>query len=475
MSVINAALQKKFLDLIDAETGIQIRSQDWGTLALNIINRTEALALADAEAYYHLLAGRSELQRQEWDSFLNFVTIGESYFFRDQDQFEVLRSHLLPDLIAQQRLAHAKGLIPRLSLSLWSAGCSTGEEPYSLAILLQELLPDFAQWHISIVGTDLNPAALNKARQGIYRDWSFRQTDSQLRSRCFQPVPAGWQIQDSIRARVTFRGLNLLTDPFPNGSLKNLNLIVCRNVFIYFETATIAHILKKLQATLDPNGYLVTGHAELYDQNLQSFDVLSYPGSMAYRPRSVEGILSIPKTASIPKIACTLDSRTIATVPSSISPHRPKPLASSVETETLQTAVSLDSTGLATQYLLAQTHWQQGDLEQAMHHCQAALQLDGEARSPLYLMAQIAGQRDRKQAKNILKKILYLQPNFIPAYLNLADIYADEGQPHRATKMYRTAQDLLKDLPRETWIDYRGRITAGELLTQLSRRLLQVF
>ncbi|MGF1601995.1 MAG: CheR family methyltransferase [Thermosynechococcaceae cyanobacterium] len=466
MPVIDSALQKKFLDLIETETGIQVRRQDWITLATHIANRTAALTLSEPERYYQLLAGQAQRPEQEWESFLDFITIGESYFFRDQDQFEVLRSHLLPDLIAQQRLAHAEGLIPHLSLRLWSAGCSTGEEPYSLAILLQELLPDLSQWQISILGTDINPVALNKARQGIYRNWSFRQTNPQLKVRYFQSVPQGWQIHDSIRSQVIFRGLNLLTDPFPNGSLKNLHLIVCRNVFIYFDTATIAGILNKLQATLDPKGYLVTGHAELYDQSLQSFEVLSYPGSMAYRPRTIEKRPLPQKTARTPNL------RAIATVLSPTAQQPPKPLATSSALNTLHNDIPSDPTGFMTQSLLAQSHWQQGHLEQALHHCQAALQINSEALAPLHMMAQLALQQcDRKQAKNILKKILYLQPDFIPAYLNLADIYTDEGQHQRAMKMYRTVQGLLKDLPRETCIDYRGRITAGELATQLSHRL----
>ncbi|MGR3280501.1 CheR family methyltransferase, partial [Acaryochloris marina NIES-2412] len=106
----------------------------------------------------------------------------------------LLREQILPDLIEQQRLAYATGSIPQLALSLWSAGCSSGEEAYSLAILLKDLIPDYSEWQISILGTDLNLVSIDRARQGIYRNWSFRQTKPRLKSNYFDAVSTGWQI-----------------------------------------------------------------------------------------------------------------------------------------------------------------------------------------------------------------------------------------------------------------------------------------
>ena len=359
------------------------------------------------------------------------------------------------------------GVIPHLALNIWSAGCSTGEEVYSLAVLIEELLPDWPQWQISILGTDLNPAALDKARRGIYRDWSFRQTEPRLKSRAFRPVPEGWQIHDAIRKRVSFRRSNLLTDPFPNGTLSNVHLIICRNVFIYFDTATIARILAKFHATLSPKGYLVTGHAELYDQDLQQFEALGFPGSMAYKRQTVVQIDSVPPISAKP-IRLPQAEKRPPDIPKADIPQANVPL------HLRRTETTLDpATSAAAQYLLAQSCWQQGDMEQAMHHCQMALQPDGEAIAPLYLWAQIAEQLcDRKQAKTLLKKILYLQPTFIPAYLELGTIYAQEGSTNRAQKMYGAAQELLENIPPDTWIDYQGRITADALLTQVIHQAL---
>lgn len=464
MPAFNPLLQQQFLDLIGTVTGIKIRSADWDALAQNIIQRSETLSLPSLSAYYQLLLAesqRSEHQQTEWKSFLNLITIGESYFFRDPDQLQVLREHILPTLIEQQRLTYLSGCVPQLSLSLWSAGCSTGEEPYSLAILLKELIPDFPEWQISILATDLNPASLAYARQGIYRDWSFRQTSPLLKSRYFRPVSDGWQIHESIRQQVTFCSGNLLNDPLPNALLNTVHLILCRNVFIYFDDDAIATILKKFHSALSPDGYVVTGHAELYNQNLQEFQVLSFPGSMAYQRQPAVSQKWPKPTTRVAKGSPT-------------PPPRPKPSISIKPAKQIKKPEPLgQTTRFTTQYLLAQSHWKQQELEQAVHHCEAALQLDGEAIPPLYLKAQIAQKMcDRKQAKIILKKILYLQPAFIPAYLDLGTLYQQGGDIARAKKMYRTTQNLLEELPTETWIDYQGGVAAGDLLTQLQQQTL---
>ncbi|WP_299412352.1 CheR family methyltransferase [Acaryochloris sp. IP29b_bin.148] len=455
--MINSALKQQFLDLIQSQTGIKLREQDWDTLEKEIVGRVHSLQQPDAHTYYKSLVLASQgstlcsgAELQEWSHFLDLITIGESYFFRDHDQFCVLQEHILPELIEQQRMAYATGLIPQLALHLWSAGCSTGEEPYSLALLLQKLIPDWSQWHISILGTDLNPVAIDRARQGVYRNWSFRQTDPQLKSQAFNPVPTGWQIHDTIRQQLTFRRGNLLRDPLPQAMVNNLHLIICRNVFIYFDAAAIAQVLAKFHRALRPEGYLVTGHAELYAQNLQQFQTLSFPGSIAYQQRQVE----VPAPPPTPSAA------------SPVSPIKTTAPATS-------TPIDRSTTGLSTQYRLAKSYVQQEDWEQAMHHCQAALEINGEAIAPLYLKAQIAQELgDDKQAKVIYKKIIYLQPTSIPAYLELGTLYQQAAQGVRAAKMYSAAQDLLQQLPGETWINYQGQIRADHLLMHLRQRLL---
>ena len=157
------------------------------------------------------------------------LTNGETYFFRDHGQFDLLRLRLLPELIERRRDAK--------TLRLWSAGCSSGEEAYSLAMLLDMLLPKRDGWNILILGSDIDEAALAKARRGHYGQWSFRMAPPALKQRYFQRKGDEWMLDERIRSMVTFRTSNLIGETFPSAELRDMDLILCRNVFIYFGAA----------------------------------------------------------------------------------------------------------------------------------------------------------------------------------------------------------------------------------------------
>jgi chemotaxis protein methyltransferase CheR len=160
------ALIELFIKLITSQTGLFIRLQDYGVLAEKIKIRVKSLKLPHPQFYLDLLSTDSSQSREEWKQLIPLITTIESYFFRDQGQINLLRTVVLPDLIASRQ--------DTKSLTLWSAGCSTGEEPYTLSILLQQLIPDWGSWNLQILGTDVNEEALKKANQGLYTAWSFR-------------------------------------------------------------------------------------------------------------------------------------------------------------------------------------------------------------------------------------------------------------------------------------------------------------
>jgi len=173
----------------------------------------------------------------------------------------------------------------RKTLRICSVGCSTGEEPYSLAMLLEKLIPDIKGWNIFILGVDINQEAIQKAREGIYSSWSFRGVQEGIKQNYFKLVDKKYHISQEIKKMVDFQVLNLVRDLFPqkNSELRNMDLILCRNVFIYFEFTAIATVVKKFYNTLQPLGYLLTGHTELAGQNLEGFLTTVYPESLVYQ------------------------------------------------------------------------------------------------------------------------------------------------------------------------------------------------
>lgn len=279
-------LRQAFIRLITKYTGLEIRDRDQAALSEKIFLRMKALILDSPITYYHLLASLTADSQEEWQELIVSLTNIESYFFRDQEQFSLLRNHIFPEIIDRKQ--------NNKTIRICSAGCSSGEEPYSCAILLKELIPNPEQWNLMILGIDINQAALQKAKMGIYTPWSFRKVEAEIKQRYFQLINNQYHIDQQIKQMLKFQNFNLVKDPFPqqNSELRELDLIICRNVFIYFEASAIAKVIDKFYHTLQPLGYLITGHTELYSQNLSRFQTKIFPESLVYQ-RQADNLVNI--------------------------------------------------------------------------------------------------------------------------------------------------------------------------------------
>ncbi|MDZ8065205.1 MAG: CheR family methyltransferase [Nostoc sp. DedQUE08] len=282
----------QMVDLIADTFGIHIKPQYQDRLKKNLLTRIRALGLCSLNDYYQFLVANQLVPgAKEWQELISLLTVTETYFFRDQGQMSLLKNQLLPELIERKRELSltqynaANGEFSRPTLRLWSAGCSTGEEAYSLAILVKELIPDNQTWDILILGTDINQPAIAQAQQGIYSDWSFRTTTEEIKNRYFRSHKKGWKIDPAIQAMVTFQPGNLMQDNFLAyaSSIHNFDLIICRNVFIYFDFDAIAQIISKFYCSLTPGGFLLTGHTELYGQKTEPFQIKNFPQSAVYQ------------------------------------------------------------------------------------------------------------------------------------------------------------------------------------------------
>ncbi|MEH2105928.1 CheR family methyltransferase [Nostoc sp.] len=283
----------QMVDLIADTFGIHIKAQYQDRLKKNLLTRIRALGLCSLNDYYQFLVAKNQLVpgATEWQELISLFTVTETYFFRDQGQMWLLKNQLLPELIERKTVLSltqynaANGEFYRPTLRLWSAGCSTGEEAYSLAILVKELIPDNQIWDILILGTDINQPAIALAQQGIYSDWSFRTTTQEIKDRYFRSHKKGWKIDPAIQAMVTFQPGNLMQDNYPAYafSIHDFDLIICRNVFIYFDFNAIAQVIDKFYCSLTPGGFLLTGHTELQGQKTEPFQIKNFPQSAVYQ------------------------------------------------------------------------------------------------------------------------------------------------------------------------------------------------
>ncbi len=208
-----------------------------------------------------------------WQELIRALLIGETYFLRNRAHFDLLKSTILPDITARRRKAH------NLSLNIWSAGCATGEEAYSIAITLRDALPDLSAWNLRLVGSDLNQHALQMAQRAIYRNWSLRHTESEFQQRYFTPIDQTFQLIPLIRNMVTFRQHNLLERP----PLPQADIIFCCNVLLYFDKAQVYTVEDSLYEALSPGGWLILGQAEALQFKRERWATHIFPGAVVYQ------------------------------------------------------------------------------------------------------------------------------------------------------------------------------------------------
>ncbi len=254
---------KDFSLLITARTGVCFPDDTYQKLCSILSTRLAAYHLSQPHDYLQLLSNSSSESTKEWNDLIPFLINGESYFFRDEEQFRLLRDTIIPP--------HFNQSPEQPTFTIWSAGCSTGEEAYSIAILIDQMSWNTTNKQIHIIGTDLNRLALDHAQQGIYNDWAFRTVDPTLRNRYFTQHHDRWALHPQIRQAVRFHQLNLLHDPIPNCTLglMNVDIILCRNVLLYFEKDSTAHVLKKFKQALNPQGLLILGHHDVTNQAIE--------------------------------------------------------------------------------------------------------------------------------------------------------------------------------------------------------------
>lgn len=248
-----------------------------GYLATKLLPRLQELQLASFADYYGYLkfAPRCAEERQR---FISVVTNNETYFFREEAQLRVLSEAILP------RLKEGKVASGERRLHIVSAGCSSGEEVYTLAMLLLESGSFIWDWDVSITGVDVDPQVLARARSGIYPRRAFQATRPRFIERYFKKCDEGFMVKEVLRKSTRFVEGNLLRfDSAVEGH--PIDIIFCRNVLIYFSDDTIRQIVAGFDRVLAPGGYLFLGHSESLSRISARFAPLRFPGAIIYRKR----------------------------------------------------------------------------------------------------------------------------------------------------------------------------------------------
>lgn len=429
------------------------------------------------------------LTRRQIDLLARHLTIGETYFFRDDKSFQALRDQILRPLIYARQFGEKR-------LRLWSAACSSGEEPYSLAMLLCELMPRHTDWEISILATDLNLDALARAKRAEYSAWSFRALPDSLRSRYFKQVSEGrYVLADSIKSMVRFEHLNLIEDRFPSpiSHTQELDVILCRNVLMYFTTETAQTVVNKLAQSLRVGGFLMTSSNEGPGLNFAPLQMQQFNGALAYKksppgeprpapPRAVATPAAPPRPARpASKPAPPAPATKVAAPVTANTTKQQEALAAArswlengeyekaqhslleIEANATDTGVKVQASGL-----LARCCANLGRLAEARGWCEAALVLDKMNPSLYYLRAMILQEQgDAGAAGAALRQALYLDPRHIAAHLALGNLARSQNKPAEAQRNLANARELLLRLDPNSTVPDMEDIPVARILDMI--------
>lgn len=413
------------------------------------------------------------------DDLLAEVTTGESYFFREHSHFAFLRQTVLPGFRAR-RLADQK-------FRAWSAGCSTGEEAYSLAIALREETTP-----ASIVGTDISRTRLAAARRGVYRKWSFRGVSADVIARYFAVDGESLTLAPEIRRDAEFRYLNLAADSFPSMStgVWGMDFILCRNVLIYFDPETIARVAEALLCSLSEDGYLVLSATDPPLHDIAACEVVPASGLVAYRRLAAAGRSRnskwLPLQANLPAAG----PLSVATVPPNnaslrldeqrhgigLPSRRSEPSGNGARDaykarDYARTAALVDSAAVRGEHDIddlivgIRALANLGRLEEAGRACATALDWHRDNAQLHYIHSILVAQAGlREESARAAKRAIYLDRSMIVAHLALGTALAGTPDQAGAQRAFGVAERMLAEMPPSDEVPHSDGEPAGRLL-----------
>lgn len=456
-------LLEEFSAFLAARMGLHYSPDRQGELERAVAQMATALGFDDADACMrHFLS--ANVDRAGIETLASHLTIGETYFFREPASFEALATRILPDLIQQRREAHSH------YLRIWSAACSTGEEAYTMAILLDRLIPDIGGWNITILATDINPRSLRKAVDGVYGEWSFRGIDPEIRRLYFTPQDGRWEVIPRIRRMVSFAYHNLAEDQYPSvlNNTNGMDIIFCRNVLMYFSAPTARRVVSHLQHSLVDGGWLIAASVEGSAELFAPLVNIGLPDATIYRklpppppaPPTVtdgegEGVGITPVEAVVCAPAPSLLDQAGAL-------YRQGENAAAIALLLGDGEMAADASGLT---LLARLYANEGRLDMAEDCCRRALGIDRLAPERHYLLAMIQQEcGDGRGAGDSLKRALFLDPDYILAHVALAGLAMAEGRKAEARRCYRNAMTLMSARDPLAIVPDSDGLTVGRLI-----------
>ncbi len=457
---------KLFRDLIRERCGIDLSKSQIDSLRISLLARTSEKHSLDYISYYEFLKSHPG-GKEEFKELINLITINETSFFRQQQHFEILRNYIIPEIVRTKK---------EKKLNIWSAGCSTGEEPYSIAITIKEYFPGLSKWQVRILATDVSKKALSAAKEAEYGTHTLRLVERRILDKYFEHINnESYQLKKEIRDMVCFGYHNLIKEPYPILIMSDWDIIFCRNVTIYFNIESTKRVLDNFYNSLGDNGYLFIGYAEMIQHVTKKFKVTKRDGVFFYRKsQQKESETHYAAMTVAPSLTKRLKD---------FLPHSPLKIEQS-DDEILRRATSLfkeeeytlarteaekliarNPANIAARLLKVQIYANDKEYAKAEEECLLAIKINQMNESAHYLLGIIyEGQNRLERAIDEYRKTIYIDKDFVLAYFNLANIYRKQGRIKEASREFRNATIAAERAPKGEWTKFTGGFHTGAIV-----------
>jgi len=428
--------------------GLHFAVNQWDGLDRRLKQFANALKINNSPERISQWISQHDIPQKELEVLIDHLTICETYFFREKKALKLLTENIIPSIEAscQHQKKH---------LSIWCAGCSSGEEPYTLAITLRESLPNPDQWIITLLGTDLNTQALQKAQQGEYSPWSFRDTPETIKQKYFTKKEKKLLINPGIKKMVQFSRHNLATDTFPTPSdgSKQWDVIFCRNVLMYFSPDVIKRITKEMYDILKTDAWFITSQVELNDDYFNAFQRVMFNNGIFYRKSPKETYKLKQEQSPLAKNAKAsfqpLKSKRKGSNAKASQHERAKTSPEVRIKKQEHSLISHNSNDLhasqdTARFIKARALADAGKLDEAAETMSSLLKSGRGQAEHFFVYATVLIELGKfQEADQNLVKALYLEPNHLAARLNRSQLLRKTGKHEQASK---EMQNLLDDI-----------------------------
>jgi chemotaxis protein methyltransferase CheR len=473
----NIPLSKKefglFQELLIETCGLQFEEDRSRSLQDALLERIQHRGYESYQEYYNLLKFHPEGLLEIRELF-DLITIGETYFFRNKAQFNVLMKFVLPEIIQRKEQAQDK------CIRIWSAGCSRGDEPYSIAMAIMEVLPSLNEWRISILGTDINRNGLVCAKEALYGEKDIGHLPKEYLDKYFKVQDSTYILHSDVRNLVQLEYHNLVKDPFIDERMQSIDLIFCRNVTIYFNGKTTQQVIENFYNCLAEKGYLFLGHTETLWQIPNKFERVEFPQTFIYkkkftpvREEAVKPFMAIPEMnignfTSMKEIGGER-SFSLQELRSELE-EKPK-----VPPSSTGDMIAQDKDQILTSLTNATMLANEAKYKEAVDLLTKVTETDNLNVDARYLLGVLFYKNgDLKEAKTQFQKVIYAAPDSVLAYFNLGNIYLYQRKFNEAAREFRNAIRLLEKRPKDEQIRFCEDFTVEFLLRACRNNLLEI-